>query len=108
MKIIYTPALFACLLSVASAYSQTVSSSIDSFQLTGTIKGMDSGNIILQYPDRTGTYRNNKVPVNKGSFEFKGALTEPIFTWLYDPQHPNNSINFFMERGKQHITVTDL
>lgn len=77
------------------------------FQLTGSVKGLDSGWAYLYHPERDQQIPDSAKIVN-GSFEFKGNAAQPEFVLLgYDQNGQKRfPLGFFLEGGKITLTGT--
>lgn len=81
------------------------------FTLNGKIKGQESGFLKLSYASGDGKHVQDSCAIRNGSFEFKGALSEPVMAYFMgavksrgvdDP----NLTYFFIEPGKLSMEVT--
>jgi thiol-disulfide isomerase/thioredoxin len=74
------------------------------FELRGSIEGIDTGKIILNYvPDKTPILDTAEI-VN-GKFTFRGRINEPLLSALYIDRKLNNA-RIFIEPNKMEILLT--
>ena len=78
-----------------------------SFFLDGSLKGKDTGTIILIYPKDNKQWVQDTSYVTKGKFSFGGKVLQPGFCTLKSPTGNGNYANFFLEEGQQQILVQD-
>jgi len=89
----------------ACSFAQDRANMPASFLLTGTLRGRDSGILILWYPDSTGTYRRDTTIIQNGDFHFTGFVNEPSYVHLIGVPQANNYASFFLEAGNQYIEL---
>jgi hypothetical protein len=99
MRTLITSLLFIAI--VVSASAQQANSG---FIIKGSVKGIENGNVYLAFRDDDGKIHNEKVPVTKGKFEFKGQVTEPKHFYIStDAQVPPGE--FFVENTTISISL---
>jgi thiol-disulfide isomerase/thioredoxin len=73
------------------------------FVLNGTIEGVDTGKIILNYvPDRKPVL--DTAQITNGKFIFRGHISEPLLSALFMDRNLNNA-RFFIEQGSMQIVL---
>ncbi len=78
-----------------------------SFVLSGKLIGRDTGRIVLWYPDTSGKWIRDTIYLQNGKFQFSGYVGEPSICWLKGSTTDGNTAVFFLEPGKQHISVEE-
>jgi thiol-disulfide isomerase/thioredoxin len=71
------------------------------FQLSGNLKGQDSGYIFLRYTNTEGNRIKDSFYLHKGNFQFTGSISEPHSANLFSDKSKNafdsNQVNFYLE-----------
>jgi len=80
------------------------------FEISGKIKGLDSGFLKLAYPSIGGKFVQDSAKIEDGNFKFIGKLNGPEFAYLIGPGakmqsgDPNMGF-FFLEPGKLDLEL---
>src|SRR6476620_6924584 len=100
--------LISLLLLIASCtgYGQISQSKMAPFLLSGKVKDRDTGIIVFWHPIND-SYVYDTARLDKGHFQFSGDLKEPTFCWLFGSKKDGNSTSFFLEAGKQYISLEE-
>lgn len=108
MKFIYLLILFNF---SSDCYSQTSSSSLNTFTLKGEVAGRSNGRIILSYQDSTNVWIYDTTQLENGKFSFQGFINQPTLGILGDPKYVNgrevNSVPLFLEPKKLTVKLTE-
>lgn len=100
MKIIITLFLFILF---QDTFCQVSFPSLN-FTLTGQIKNMPGGKIILGYSNYTGQYIDDTAIIQNGHFEFSGQISQPTYAILKSlPRNNKNYTSIYIEPKKQQI-----
>lgn len=82
------------------------------FAITGKLIGRDTGSIVLLYFDKTGKFVKDTATLNRGTFKFKGSITEPTRAQLVGDltstrmSDPNKTV-VFLEPGYLQLELTE-
>lgn len=80
------------------------------FTLTGTIKGLDSGYVYLNYIPNGAMGIVNSSTVRNGHFMYQGTVTEPTKAWFsaqrFDMPDEKNLTQFYIEPGDLRLNAT--
>lgn len=93
---------FCCflLIYVSNSFAQKT------FSIDGTIKGRDTGSIVLCYTDANGVGIYDTTQINKGQFHFSGEINEPVFSTIFS-NGKGNRTSLFIEPKLQQLALTE-
>lgn len=78
------------------------------FTLTGQIKNMPDGKIILGYGDYLGNYIDDTAIIKNGRFEFTGQISQPTYAIIKSlPRNDKNYTGIYIEETKQQIYLSN-
>lgn len=93
--------------SVINVFTQNTKNFGEPFTLDGTLKGRDTGIIVLWYPDTNYKYIKDTVSVKEGKFQFQGFINEPSYVHLIGSKAKGNYASFYLEPVKQTILLEE-
>lgn len=88
-----------------SAKKGALQRDVDSFQISGTVAGLDSGLVLLIHRDASDKLVTDSGWITGGSFGFKGSQPEPAMYSLSLPGMGGQMLNFFVENVPIRISV---
>lgn len=95
------------LISFQYVFSQKTYPALD-FTLTGQIKNMPNGKIILSYGNYEGHSINDTMILQNGHFEFSGQISQPTYAIIKSlPRKDENYTGIYIEASKQKIFLTN-
>ncbi len=95
------------LISFQYVFSQKTYPALD-FTLTGQIKNMPNGKIILSYGNYEGHSINDTMIIQNGHFEFSGQISQPTYAIIKSlPRKDENYTGIYIEASKQKIFLTN-
>lgn len=98
---------FYLLISFQFVFSQETYPALD-FTLSGQIKNMPDGKIILSFSNYDGHYVNDTTIIQNGYFEFSGQISQPTYAIIKSlPRKDENYTGIYLEAAKQKIFLTN-
>ncbi|MEO6134179.1 MAG: TlpA disulfide reductase family protein [Ginsengibacter sp.] len=76
------------------------------FAIDGTIKGRDTGSIVLFYPNANGTFTFDTSQIQNGQFRFSGEINEPVFCNV-STKGEENFTSLFIEPKQQQLFLNE-